>query len=44
MMTGDKVMAAEEAEQIGMIYKSVAAEEFDAYIEKLAVKMAKYAN
>ena len=40
MMTGDKVMAA-EAEQMGMIYKSVTAEEFDAYIEKLAVNMAK---
>ena len=40
MMTGDKVMAA-EAEQMGMIYKSVAAEEFDVYIKKLAVNMAK---
>lgn len=38
-MLGDKV-GAEEAERIGMIYKSVSLEEFEATIEKLAIKMA----
>lgn len=38
-MLGDKV-GAEEAERIGMIYKSVSLEEFEATIEKLATKMA----
>lgn len=38
-MLGDKV-GAEEAERIGMIYKSVSLEDFEATIEKLATKMA----
>lgn len=38
-MLGDKV-GAEEAERIGMIYKSVSLEDFEATIEKLAIKMA----
>jgi len=40
MMTGDKVPAV-EAEQMNMIYKAVADDEFDGYIEQLANKMAK---
>ncbi|NQX84514.1 MAG: enoyl-CoA hydratase/isomerase family protein [Flavobacteriaceae bacterium] len=39
-MLGDKV-GAREAERIGMIYKSVAPEDFEATVEKLATKMAK---
>ena len=38
-MLGDKV-GAEEAERIGMIYKSVSLEDFEVTIEKLATKMA----
>lgn len=38
-MLGDKV-SAEEAERLGMIYKHVSLEEFDATIEKLANKLA----
>lgn len=38
-MLGDKV-GAEEAERLGMIYKSVSLEDFEATIEKLATKMA----
>lgn len=38
-MLGDKV-GAEEAERIGMIYKSVSLEDFETTIEKLATKMA----
>lgn len=38
-MLGDKV-GAEEAERIGMIYKSVLLEDFEVTIEKLATKMA----
>jgi 2-(1,2-epoxy-1,2-dihydrophenyl)acetyl-CoA isomerase len=38
-MLGDKV-GAEEAERLGMIYKSVSLEDFEATIEKLAIKMA----
>src|SRR5690554_1107807 len=40
MLTGDKVMA-EEAEAMNMIYKAVADEEFDAYIQGMTTKMAK---
>jgi len=43
MMTGDKVLA-EEAEAMNMIYKAIADEDFDAYIEKMASKMAKMAT
>ena len=38
-MLGDKI-EAEEAEKMGMIYKSVALDEFDDTINKLAVKLA----
>lgn len=38
-MLGDKV-GAEEAERIGMIYKSVSLEDFETTINKLALKMA----
>lgn len=40
MMLGDKVSAA-EALQMGMIYKTFAAENFDAEVEKLASALAK---
>lgn len=40
MLTGDKV-TAEEAEAMNMIYKAVADEEFDAYIQGMTTKMAK---
>lgn len=40
MMLGDKVSAA-EALQMGMIYKTFAAENFEAEVEKLAVTLAK---
>jgi len=39
MMTGDKVMA-KEAEEMNMIYKAVADDEFDATVEKFAQKLA----
>ena len=39
MMLGDKV-SAEEAERIGMIYKYFSTEDFEASVEKLAIKMA----
>jgi len=39
MLLGDKV-SAEEAERIGMIYKYFTADEFEASVEKLAIKMA----
>ena len=39
MMLGDKI-SADEAEKIGMIYKSVPSEEFENTIQKLAVKLA----
>jgi 2-(1,2-epoxy-1,2-dihydrophenyl)acetyl-CoA isomerase len=39
MMLGDKI-GAEEAERLGMIYKSVPSEEFQETINKLALKMA----
>ena len=39
MMLGDKVSSA-EAEQMGMIYKAVADEEFDAFVSKTASKLA----
>ena len=39
MMLGDKV-SAEEAERIGMIYKYFSVEDFEASVEKLAIKMA----
>ena len=39
MLLGDKV-SAEEAERIGMIYKYFTADEFEASVEKLALKMA----
>jgi 2-(1,2-epoxy-1,2-dihydrophenyl)acetyl-CoA isomerase len=38
-MLGDKI-SAEEAEQLGMIYKYVPSEEFQETIQKLAIKMA----
>jgi 2-(1,2-epoxy-1,2-dihydrophenyl)acetyl-CoA isomerase len=38
-MLGDKV-SAKEAEEMGMIYKAVPTEEFEAYVEKMAVKLA----
>jgi 2-(1,2-epoxy-1,2-dihydrophenyl)acetyl-CoA isomerase len=38
-MLGDKI-SAEEAEKMGMIYKSVSLEEFEETVYKLAVKMA----
>ncbi len=38
-MLGDKI-PAKEAEDMGMIYKAVPAEEFEAFVEKIAVKMA----
>ena len=38
-MLGDKI-GAKEAERLGMIYKYVASEEFQATIDKLAVKLA----
>ncbi len=38
-MLGDKI-SAEEAEKMGMIYKQVSAEEFEATINKLAIKLA----
>lgn len=38
-MLGDKI-SAQEAERIGMIYKYVAPEEFEAVVEKLALKLA----
>ncbi|MBL4605905.1 MAG: enoyl-CoA hydratase/isomerase family protein, partial [Flavobacteriaceae bacterium] len=38
-MLGDKI-GAEEAERLGMIYKYVPSEEFDATIHKLALKLA----
>ncbi|MEM8526581.1 MAG: enoyl-CoA hydratase-related protein [Bacteroidota bacterium] len=38
-MLGDKI-SAEKAEEIGMIYRAVPAEEFEGEIEKLAQKMA----
>src|SRR5690554_891757 len=40
MMTGDKV-PAQEAEAMNMIYKAVDDEEFDAFIDGMAAKMAK---
>lgn len=39
MMLGDKV-TAEEAEELGMIFKVIPFEEFDTEVEKLAVKLA----
>ena len=39
MMLGDKI-SADEAEKMGMIYKSVPSEEFENTIQKLAVKLA----
>jgi len=39
MLLGDKI-SAEEAEKMGMIYKSVPSEEFENTIQKLAVKLA----
>lgn len=39
MMTGDKV-SAEEAERMSMIYKAVSDDEFEAYIERFAAKLA----
>ena len=38
-MLGDKV-SAEEAVQMGMIYKAIAADDFEKYIKELAIKMA----
>jgi 2-(1,2-epoxy-1,2-dihydrophenyl)acetyl-CoA isomerase len=38
-MLGDKI-SAKEAEDMGMIYKAVPAEEFEAFVKKIAVKMA----
>ena len=38
-MTGEKVKAA-DAEQMGMIYKSISDEEFDTELEKLGMQMA----
>lgn len=38
-MLGDKI-SAEEAERIGMIYKVIPAKNFDAEVEKLALKLA----
>ncbi|BAO74914.1 enoyl-CoA hydratase-related protein [Winogradskyella sp. PG-2] len=38
-MLGDKI-SAEEAEKMGMIYKSVSVEEFEETISKLAIKLA----
>jgi 2-(1,2-epoxy-1,2-dihydrophenyl)acetyl-CoA isomerase len=40
MMTGDKV-SAQEAENMGMIYKAVSDEEFEAHVTKFASKIAK---
>lgn len=40
MMTGDKVMA-KEAEEMNMIYKSVADDEFEETVAKFAAKLAK---
>ena len=40
MMLGDKVNA-KEAEGLGMIYKSVPDDDFDAYINDLALKVSK---
>lgn len=39
-MLGDKVKAS-EAEQMGMIYKSIPADEFETYIQNLAERMSK---
>lgn len=39
-MLGDKISAT-KAEEIGMIYRAIAAEEFEEEVEKLAQKMAK---
>ena len=39
-MLGDKVSAS-EAEQMGMIYKSIPADEFEVYIQNLAERMSK---
>lgn len=39
MMLGDKVSAT-EAEQLGMIYKAIPVEEFEAFVEKTASKLA----
>ena len=39
-MLGDKVSAT-EAEQMGMIYKSIAADEFEDFVNKIAGKLAK---
>lgn len=38
-MLGDKI-SAEEAEKMGMVYKAVAVDEFKAYVDQIAVKMA----
>lgn len=38
-MLADKI-SAKEAEDMGMIYKAVSAKEFEAFVEKIAVKMA----
>jgi 2-(1,2-epoxy-1,2-dihydrophenyl)acetyl-CoA isomerase len=40
MMLGDKVNA-KEAESLGMIYKSVSDDDFDSYVNDLAVKVSK---
>ncbi len=40
MMLGDKVNA-KEAEELGMIYKSVSDDDFDSYINNLALKVSK---
>lgn len=40
MLTGDKVMA-DEAEAMNMIYKAVDDEEFESFISKMTLKMAK---
>ncbi|PKR80120.1 2-(1,2-epoxy-1,2-dihydrophenyl)acetyl-CoA isomerase [Brumimicrobium salinarum] len=40
MMSGDKV-SADEAEAMNMIYKSIADDEFDQFVTKMAAKMAK---
>ena len=37
---GDKV-SAEEAEKMGMIYKAIAAEDFEEYVRTLAIKVSK---
>lgn len=38
-MLGDKV-SAKEAEAMGMIYKAVPAEEYEAFVDKMAIKLA----